>query len=193
MRARVVASGVSDSVTLWTAALQAPLCVGFSRQEHWGALPRPPPGIFLTRGSNLHLLRLLHWQVGGSPAVPPGKPNTDTLPSAEFHILFGFPLFVLQVHQSSWLLRVSRPRPFLRPPWFLVTLTILRSAGRAFCGRSLSLAVLVFSTITVGCECLEGGPQRQTRFLSRRVKGAHGRGASSLSMLTLLSWQSCVC
>ena len=99
----------------------------------------------------------------------------------------------LRVRQSSWLLRVSRPRPFLRPPWFLVTLTNLRSAGRAFCGRSLGLAVLVFSTIALGCECLEGGPQGQTRFLSRRVKGAHGRGASSLSMLTLLSWLSCVC
>ena len=28
-------------VTLWTAALQAPLSTGFSRQEHWSVLPLP--------------------------------------------------------------------------------------------------------------------------------------------------------
>ena len=30
--------------TLWTVALQAPLSMGFSRQEHWDGLPCPPPG-----------------------------------------------------------------------------------------------------------------------------------------------------
>ena len=30
--------------TLWTAAPQAPLSMGFSRQEHWSGLPCPPPG-----------------------------------------------------------------------------------------------------------------------------------------------------
>ena len=30
--------------TAWTIARQAPLSIGFSRQEHWSALPRPPPG-----------------------------------------------------------------------------------------------------------------------------------------------------
>ena len=32
------------SVALWTVARQAPLSVGFSRQECWGGLPGPPPG-----------------------------------------------------------------------------------------------------------------------------------------------------
>ena len=31
-------------VTLWTAARQAPLSVGFSRQEYGRGLPCPPPG-----------------------------------------------------------------------------------------------------------------------------------------------------
>ena len=31
-------------VTLWTAAHQAPLSMGFSRQEYWRGLPCPPPG-----------------------------------------------------------------------------------------------------------------------------------------------------
>ena len=30
-------------VTLWTAAQQAPLSMGFSRQEYWSGLPFPPP------------------------------------------------------------------------------------------------------------------------------------------------------
>ena len=36
-------SAVSDSVTLWTVALQAPLSMGFPRQEHWSGLPTPSP------------------------------------------------------------------------------------------------------------------------------------------------------
>ena len=31
-------------VTLWTAACQASLSVGFSRHEYWGGMPYPPPG-----------------------------------------------------------------------------------------------------------------------------------------------------
>ena len=31
-------------VTPWTVAHQAPLSMGFSRQEHWSGLPFPPPG-----------------------------------------------------------------------------------------------------------------------------------------------------
>ena len=34
----------SASVTPWTAAHQAPLSVGVSRQEHWSGWPCPPPG-----------------------------------------------------------------------------------------------------------------------------------------------------
>ena len=30
--------------TSWTVALQAPLSMGFSRQEYWSGLPFPPPG-----------------------------------------------------------------------------------------------------------------------------------------------------
>ena len=30
--------------TPWTVARQAPLSVGFSRQESWSGLPCPPPG-----------------------------------------------------------------------------------------------------------------------------------------------------
>ena len=39
-----VASVMSNSVTLWTVALQAPLSMGFPRQEYWSGLPIPSPG-----------------------------------------------------------------------------------------------------------------------------------------------------
>ena len=59
--------------TPWTAAPQAPLSVGFSRQEHWSGCHALPQGPFPTQGSNLNLLCLLHWWAGSSPLVPPGK------------------------------------------------------------------------------------------------------------------------
>ena len=37
-------SVMSDSVTLWTVAHQAPLSREFSRQEYWSGLPCPFPG-----------------------------------------------------------------------------------------------------------------------------------------------------
>ena len=54
---------MSDSVTLWTLAHQAPLSVGFSRQEYWSGLSFPFPGDFLTHGSNpglLHCRQILY-------------------------------------------------------------------------------------------------------------------------------------
>ena len=35
---------MSDYVTLWTVAHQAPLSMGFSRQDYWSGLPFPSPG-----------------------------------------------------------------------------------------------------------------------------------------------------
>ena len=40
------------SEPLWTVVLQAPLPVGFSRQERWSGWSCPPPGIFPTQGWN---------------------------------------------------------------------------------------------------------------------------------------------
>ena len=37
-------SGFQFFAALWTVALQAPLSMGFSRQEYWSGLPFPPPG-----------------------------------------------------------------------------------------------------------------------------------------------------
>ena len=57
-------SVVSDSVqTPWTVAHQAPLSMGFSRQDYWSGLPFPSPGIFPTQGLNpglLHCRQILY-------------------------------------------------------------------------------------------------------------------------------------
>ena len=61
-------------MTLWTVARQAPLSMGFSRQEYWNGLLFPSPGDLPDPGIEL-----------GSPALqadsllsePPGKPFED--------------------------------------------------------------------------------------------------------------------
>ena len=67
--------------TLQTAARQAPLSMGFSRQEYWSGCHALLQGIFLTQGSNPHFLCLEHWQACSLLLTPPGKPSkTFTLP-----------------------------------------------------------------------------------------------------------------
>ena len=52
---------MSDSLQPhWIVAHQAPLSMGFSRQEYWSGLHSFLQGIFLTQGLKLCLLRLLH-------------------------------------------------------------------------------------------------------------------------------------
>ena len=54
-----VLSHVQLFLMLQTVAHQAPLTLGFPRQEYSSGLPFPPPWVFLTQGSNPHLLCLL--------------------------------------------------------------------------------------------------------------------------------------
>jgi len=51
-------------VTLWTVARQAPLSMGFPRQEYWSRLPFPSPGDLPNAGIEL-----------GAPAL-----QADSLP-----------------------------------------------------------------------------------------------------------------
>ena len=64
-------SRVQLLATLWTVAHQAPLSMGFSRQEHWSELPFSPPGDLSNPEFDQHLLCLLHWQVYSLPVTPP--------------------------------------------------------------------------------------------------------------------------
>ena len=49
--------------TLWTIGCQAPLSLGFSRQEYWSGVLLPYLGdLPVPQGLNLHLFYLLLWQ-----------------------------------------------------------------------------------------------------------------------------------
>ena len=69
---------MSDSGTLCTVACQAPLFMGFSKQEYWSGLPCLPPGDLPWLGDQTWVLHLLHWQAGSLPLAPPGKPNIQS-------------------------------------------------------------------------------------------------------------------
>ena len=68
-----VTSVMSDSLQPHGHTLQAPLSIGFSRQDCRGGCHSLLQGVFPTQGRNLDLLCLLHWQVGSSPLAPPGR------------------------------------------------------------------------------------------------------------------------
>ena len=62
---RHAVSHVQLFATPWTSACQAPLSMGFSKQEYWSWLPCPPPGDLL------------------DPRIEPGSPalQADSLPA----------------------------------------------------------------------------------------------------------------
>ena len=53
---------------------QAPLFMGFSKQEYWSGLPCPLPGDLPDRGIESMSFKSLHWQAVSLPLAPPGKP-----------------------------------------------------------------------------------------------------------------------
>ena len=57
-------------VTPWTGAYQAPLSIGFSRQEYWSGLPFPSPGDLPDLGIEPRSSAL---QADALPSEPPGK------------------------------------------------------------------------------------------------------------------------
>jgi len=70
-------------VTPWTVARQAPLSMGFSRQEYWSGLPHPPPGDLPNPGKMPMSLRSPALTGGFFfffflPQVPPGQPLMTT-------------------------------------------------------------------------------------------------------------------
>ena len=71
---------MSDSAIPWTVAHQAPLSVGFSRQEVWSGLPFPSPGDLPDPGIE-----------PGYPALQADSLPTELLGKPQVHTLFIFP------------------------------------------------------------------------------------------------------
>ena len=82
-------SPVQVFVTLWTIALQAPLSVGFSRQEYWSRLPCPPPGDLPDPGIKPKCLT--------PPALVGGFFTSSTIWEAHVHVHTH-----TQVYTHSW-------------------------------------------------------------------------------------------
>ena len=59
---------------LGTVACQAPLSMGFSRQEYWSELPYPPPGDLPNPGIKATSLMFSALPGGFLPGAPPEKP-----------------------------------------------------------------------------------------------------------------------
>ena len=90
-------------VTLWTIAHQAPLAIGFSRQEYWSGLPCPPLGDLPDPGIELWSPAL---RADALTSEPPGKTygcDSWTVKKAEHRRIDAFKLW-------CW-------RRLLRVPW----------------------------------------------------------------------------
>ena len=66
----LVAKSCLTLATLWIVAHQAPLSMGFSREEYWSGLPFPSPGDFPDPGIEPGSLAL---QADSLPTELPGK------------------------------------------------------------------------------------------------------------------------
>ena len=69
-----VCSVVSDCATPWAVAHQAPLSMGFPRQEYWSGLLFPPPQDLPDPGIKPSTLASPTLAVRFLTIVPPGKP-----------------------------------------------------------------------------------------------------------------------
>ena len=75
-------SWVQLCATPWTVAYQAPLSLGFSRQEYWSGLPFPSPGDLLDPGIQLVSPAL---KADALPSKTPGKPYSSIFVSNLFN------------------------------------------------------------------------------------------------------------
>ena len=99
---------MSDSLTPWTAVCQAPLSMGFSRQEYWRGLLCPPPGDLPDP-----------WIKPGSPALqanslqsePPGKSRVQCFTLKNVYVYYSSLLFFfLKQRRSFYLSKLIRMR-----------------------------------------------------------------------------------
>ena len=88
--------------TPWTIAHQAPLSMGFSRQEDWSGLPFPSPGDLPNPGIKpglLHCRQMIYWlSCEGSPALTYGI-DISSVDSLSCVRLFSTP--GIAAHQAS--------------------------------------------------------------------------------------------
>ena len=131
-------SRVQLFATPWPVARQAPLSMGFSRQEYWSGLPCPPPGIFPTQGSKPgvpHCRRILyHLSHKGSPfqllcESNPGQPELHKFPSSQ--------------RETYHFHRVTQSFPLLEWHWHLAPSPVVIAGSTCFISQNV-LCLLQF-------------------------------------------------
>ena len=90
----------------WTAARQAPLSMGFSRQEYWNGLPFPPSGNLSDPGIKPMSPESLALANRFFTTEPPGKSNSllTGLSNSKFFLLLNLFRIVLPMNFSKTLL-----------------------------------------------------------------------------------------
>ena len=83
---RMLSRYVRLFTTPWTVARQAPLSLGFSRQEYWSGFPFPPPGDLPNPRSNPCLLPSPALAGGFFSTESPGKPWWPSLYDKHTHL-----------------------------------------------------------------------------------------------------------
>ena len=106
--------------TCWTAARQAPLSTGFSRQEYWSGPPFPPPGDLPDSGWEPCLP---HWQASSLPLRHQGSPMASRY---------------LQSKHFLWHYGTSGVGLFRRNETITTANTYERLSGDTICSRSHS-------------------------------------------------------
>ena len=85
-------------------AHQAPLSMGFSRQEYWSGLPCPSPGVLPDAGIKPRSPAL---QVGSLPSELPGKPKVQCI--CELYTLCYLTELLMLDRQCPWYQDVTLP------------------------------------------------------------------------------------
>ena len=177
VREMLISQSVWLFVTPWTVAHQASLSMGFSRQEYWGRLPVPPPGIFLTQGLNAYLLQ------GSSIKIK------DETSKWQF---FWFAVNSWGTHLSSFF-----TFPICFKCWMTIGWLTMSSSAicRAVSGGSTSMITLNRSLSTSGGWPLHSHPQRSNllqKFLNHhwtvRLLAVPGWNVLMLQVVSAALW-----
>ena len=120
-------------------AHQAPLSLGFSRQEYWRGLPWPPLQGYLPDSENPRLFYLLDWQLGSLPLAPPGKPQHEVYTPFQFSSVQLFSR--VQLFVTPWT-AACQASLSITNSWILLKLMSIKSVMQS----TISPSVIPFSS-----------------------------------------------
>jgi hypothetical protein len=107
-------SRVRPFATPWTVVDQAPLRIGFSRQEYWSGLPFPSPGDLRDPGIEPGSPTL---QADALPSKPPGREGTQLHLLTENWIKYLLRLEEVQVGIKTGEISITSDMQMTPPLW----------------------------------------------------------------------------